>query len=278
MSLNIPLIFPLLLILTFSKQSFGHGDLHERIIKVSQEIESHSDSAYLYFKRGKLYFYHEDYNEALADLQKAKSLKYIDHYCDLFLAKTYLNLNKPDYAIEITENILVEDSVNVHAYKTKANAHLVKKDYEKAANAFQKILIYSKRTFPENYLDLSSAWEKLNTKKGNTKAIASMQDGILEFGPLIILQQKLKSLYVQDDDFENAFNIQKEIVARSQRKEFALFEAAKMLEKEGRKAESLAYANLALENIKILPRRFLNSNAIRTLKNEIHILKLKLSN
>ena len=46
---------------------FAHGDLHGRILKVTKEIKVTPDSAYLYLKRGKLYFQHKFYNKSLSD-------------------------------------------------------------------------------------------------------------------------------------------------------------------------------------------------------------------
>ena len=54
----------------------AHGDIHLRIKLLCRQINLNPKSADLYFKRGELYFAHEDYRAAISDFKRSK--RYID--------------------------------------------------------------------------------------------------------------------------------------------------------------------------------------------------------
>ena len=53
----------------------AHGDLHKRILNVTEEIQKNPDSANLYFKRGKLYYQHNNYINSLKDFKYSKGYR-----------------------------------------------------------------------------------------------------------------------------------------------------------------------------------------------------------
>ena len=72
----------------------AHGDLHERILKVTEEIKKNSDSAFLYFKRGKLFYQHNDFKRSLKDLKRSDKLGYENNEQYFLFAKNYFKLKK----------------------------------------------------------------------------------------------------------------------------------------------------------------------------------------
>src|SRR3954468_20383167 len=61
-------------LLAFSAAAFGHGDLHERITALSEQIAAAPGKADLYLQRGEVYRNHEDWDLALADYDRADQL------------------------------------------------------------------------------------------------------------------------------------------------------------------------------------------------------------
>ena len=64
--------------LIFLCNAFGHGDLHKRIVAMSEKIDKDPSNPNLYFKRGRLYQQHDDFTNSLADYLKAESLGFND--------------------------------------------------------------------------------------------------------------------------------------------------------------------------------------------------------
>lgn len=136
---------------------FAHGDLHERIQKVTKQIKKHPDSAFLYVKRGKLYLQHESYKKSIDDLRKSKNLGYISIEQNLLFVKTYLQLEHYDKALNHTDVILQLSPQNVRAYKLKGDIYFRLKEFEESAKCFQEVINNAAQVLPENYIDTALA-------------------------------------------------------------------------------------------------------------------------
>ena len=64
----------LLVSMLFCINVFGHGELHDRINLVSQELQLRPNLPELYVKRGGLFMDDGDYQNTILDIEKAKSL------------------------------------------------------------------------------------------------------------------------------------------------------------------------------------------------------------
>ena len=93
----------------------AHGDLDTRIQEVTTAIESNPDSASLYFKRGKLRFQHEEYHEAIEDINKSISKGYDHELQNIYLAKALYKLENYHESLKKLKVFLSEDHNNVVA-------------------------------------------------------------------------------------------------------------------------------------------------------------------
>jgi len=206
----------------------AHGDLDKRIQKVTEEIRLNRDSAGLYFNRARLYFQHEEYLNCLSDLHKAQGLGYDNVLQQLLFAKANYQLKNYVAALWYVEKILSNNSSHVLALKIKARICFDQKEFRKSALAFEEVLDHCIRSFPENYLDASRAWEYLHTQEGQERSIAILESGIQKLGPVPSLYQKLRDLAISYQDFNRALVVQKAIVDHSPRKETAYYQIAKI--------------------------------------------------
>lgn len=255
---------------------FGHGDLHERIVIVSKEIKENPDSAFLYFKRGSLYFQHESCKKAIKDLKKASKKGYQNIACDLLYAKSYKKLGKYKKALLYADKIQSNDSENVHAIKLKAQIAHEQKQYSKAALNFEKLIEKSEKTLPENYIDASLAWELTGTEEGKKEAVHVIKHGIEDLGELFVFYEYLRDLYIKYDSFNSALEVQNDIIERSNRKESAYYKAAEICLLSNNNDDALNYLNAAATAIESLPLRLQNTDAMQDLKANIIREKIKL--
>ena len=271
-------IFPFLLFGLPSSGLSAHGDLHERILKTTKEIKISPDSAYLYFKRGKLYFHHEDYSLCLKDFQKSDSLGYQETMQDLLVARAFYKLKLYDKALETAQQILDKKPKNIHATKVVARITFEQENYREAAIAFEAVIENTIKTLPENYIDAASAWNLTASEEGYLRAIKILESGISQLGPLISFYDKIKEIALDRKDLEQAIASQKKILNLSNRKEFAYYELAMLNIKAGQSELALDHFQKAKTIYEQLAFRNQQSQAIKQLKIKIEESIIRLNN
>lgn len=246
-----------------------HGDIHERIIKTSKEIKKNPDSAYLYYKRGKLYYQHEEYKKSLKDLNKSSKLGYSSIELDLEYSKTFLKLRNFTNSIFYAKKVLELKPNHVMAIKLIAKNYYQQKEYKKSAIAYQDVIAYSVDKLPENYVDASFSWEKLNNEYGFTNAEKIIRQGIKDIGSLISFYNRLRELALNQNNFTKAISVQKEIIELVPRKEFAYFKLSELYQLNNDVISALQSLEESKNSIKKLPQRSQNTSFIKELKNNI---------
>jgi tetratricopeptide (TPR) repeat protein len=258
-------IFLLLVLFYIPVTSFAHGDLDERIAEVTKEIEMHPDSAYLYFKRGSLRYQHEEYALAAEDLKTSSAKGYEDVILDLTFSKTYFKLDSQLLALHFANKILTSDSLNVNAMKMVGKAYYAIDSFEQSALAFENVIDHTIRTFPFNYIDAATSWEKTDEVIGFSKAQKMLERGIEELGPIISLYERLIQLGLEHDRLDVAIQYQTAIIDIMQRKEHVLFKRGKMYQMMDKNDLAKADFKSALSSIELLPERAKNNSAMRQL-------------
>lgn len=246
-----------------------HGDIHERIIKVSKKIKKHPDSASLYFVRARLYYQHEDYKNSIKDLKKTTKLGISTIDQELLYSKTFLKLKDYSSSIYYAQKVLSKQPRHVRAIKLMAqNYQNLSKD-EKSAIAYQDVITNSTKRLPENYVDASIAWEKLDSKVGYDNARKILRKGISDLGHLISFYHRLRELALNHKNYDEAIGVQKEIIVLLSRKEFAYFKLCELHLLNNDPVSALQSLNNSKASIKKLPQRSQNTSFIKELKTNI---------
>ena len=136
---------------------------------------------------------------------------------------------------------------------------------------FEKVIAYSKVTFPENYLDASLAWYSLNTAEGIKRAKSLLNEGIDKLGNNIVLYQRLIFIAVLQEDYALAIEYQKRVIDFSPRKERAYLKLAELqiLKKAYLDAE-LSLKN-AKDHYEKLPYRIKNLKNMQEFYSELEL-------
>jgi len=254
----------------FISQVFSHGDLGKRIVAVSNEIKIAPDSAYLYLKRAKLYFQHEEFNKSIKDLEKSESLGYDSIEQKLLFAKSNFSLMDFVTALSYCEDILKTEPNNVRAIKVKAETYLEQGNFQKSALAFEEVIRHSSENFPENYIDASNAWEMLNNDIGYQNATEIVQEGIEKLGNLISLYDRLIELAINAKDYNSAIEVQRKVITLSPRKESAYYKLSEIYVLNDNREQALASLNLAKQYFNELPIRLQNTQFMKELIENIN--------
>ncbi|GAB4156419.1 MAG: hypothetical protein Tsb0033_06990 [Winogradskyella sp.] len=254
----------------------AHGDLHKRIINVTQEIEKNPDSAGLYFKRGKLYYQHNDYEKGLEDFKHAKKLGHNALEQDFLVAKSNYHLEKYSNSKRIIKRILRIEPNNDSALKLLADIYFKKKKYKKSAQLYEKVIQNSEVNFPEHYIYASKAWYATNTDYGFERSQSVLLEGLEKLGDIIVLYDALISNYMDKNDLDSAIKFQEKVIDMSNRKERAYLKLATIqIEQEHFEMAEQSIIK-AEENYKKLPHRIRNTQFMRKFYSELQLMKSSL--
>jgi tetratricopeptide (TPR) repeat protein len=248
---------------------FAHGDLGERIKAVSKEIKNQPDSAYLYFKRGLLYFQHEDYQDALKDYSDAELLGYSDIALTVNMAAAWYGLRDYNKALVYLEEVLSRENNHLPAWRIKGETLLAMEKYEEAADAFENAIAFEPKREPELYLQAAFAWEKTGTETGNTQAIAILKTGLQQLGTMVTFYQRIIELHIQNQHFDQALYYHDLIIAQSNRKEAPYYNRALTYLLKGERDKARTDLEAAKQSIALLHERQQKTKAIKKLTADI---------
>ena len=258
-------------------QAYSHGDLDKRILAVSEEIKKSPDSAQLYFKRGKLYYQHDDYELSIKDINYSIDLGYLDIEQELLLSKNYFELKDYNNALLYVDSILKKSAKDVVFLKIKAQILFQSAQYEESATYFEKVIEHSSKTFPENYINASDAWYLSSNTKAFDNSISILDSGLETLGQIISILEKKVELYIGIEDFDMAIESQESIIKTLNRKEHAYYKLASLYIANNDFENGEEALNSSENSIKILPLRIQNTSNVKTLREEIKIKRLQIA-
>jgi len=262
-------------LLNWTNLLVAHGDLHERILVVTKEIKADPDNAFLYLKRGELYFQHEEYKKALKDYLKCKSLDYSVNRLEFNLANTYHRLNKPDKSLMILNSILDDDPFHVKSYRLKASILLGQMKFKESASTYDRVIEHANKTLPENYIESSVAWENVFSEEGKCRSMDIILAGIETLGPLRIFYDRLIYLNKKYNEWHRVVDYQTILISQSQRKERPYFNRAMTYMDLKQTEYAIDDLKAARNSIILLNNRLRNQKNIKELYSKIsHYLEL----
>jgi len=268
----------ILLFVLLSTNLNAHGDLHKRIQSVTDEIKKKPDSANLYFKRGKLYYQHSNYESSLTDFKFSKELGLESTEQNLYIAKSNYHLENFSVCKKTIKKILKENPENNNALKLLADIYSKKGKHKKAAELYDKVIDNSEVTYPEDYLYASKAWCATNSKEGQVRSQSILIKGIDKLGDIVVLYNQLISVCIDIEDLESAVTYQKKVIEISNRKERAYLKLAKIqiLQKKYNDAQQSIIK--AEEHFQKLPHRLRNTKFMKVFYSKLLSTKSSLKN
>jgi hypothetical protein len=147
------------------------GDIIERIETLTEEINKHAISAYLYSKRGKLNYLYEEYNKSIPDLYDSRKLRYFSGEQQLFETIVHAKSNNFSNTLNYIDIVLTVVPITVVAISLKEIILYKQHKCIISALEFEEVLQISNHILPFT-LQVFASW-----KKGNRRpAIYSRRD------------------------------------------------------------------------------------------------------
>ncbi|MCA0153219.1 tetratricopeptide repeat protein [Winogradskyella vincentii] len=254
----------------------AHGDLHKRILKVTEEIKQYPDSSYLYFKRGELYFQHNNFIKSHKDLMTSKRLGDDGDDVQFLLAKCNFELKKYRSSKRLVDKLIRKQPKNPVVIRLLADIYFERKKFIKSAEAYEDVIKYSNVTYPEYYIYASKAWYSTNSEEGVIKAQMILYQGIESLGNIMVLYNQLVSNYINFGDYSKAAEVQLKVIEISPRKERTYLKLACIQEMQKEYADAIISLKYAITHYESLPYRIKNAKFMKEFYSELNLKKQNL--
>ena len=228
----------------------GHGDLHDRITALDEQIKREPKKVELYVARGELHSTHGDWDKALADYDQASILDPERIIVELARGQVLLAAGNYESARAALDRYLSKKPDDSAALVTRARTLAKLGRSAEAVHDYSKAIKEMAQPPPEYYLERARV---LAEQGKHDEAVRGIDEGASKVGRLLVLQLYVIDLLVQEKRYDDALGRLDPIIAQSPRKESWLARRGEILQQAGRKKEATkAYAE-ALQSLASLP-------------------------
>ena len=225
------------IVLFICARAWPHGDIHQQIVNLTEDIAKDPGNAELYLRRAEMHRAHQDWDSAYADYQRVNELDPKMTIVDLGRGKMFLDANWPQAAKITLDRLLVNHTNSVEGFATRARA-LVKLNERLAAAAdYTAAIGFSSEPRPELYLERAQAFTA-EGKDYYEKALSGLDEGIKKMGPLVTLQLYAIDVEIKQGRHDAALQRLDRVSAQSPRKETWLARRGEILQQAGRLEEA----------------------------------------
>ena len=246
----------------------AHGDLHEQILAVTEQIAKDPKNSELYLKRGELHRMHQEWDLAQADYDHAVDLNPSLAVIDFTRGRMFLEANWPNSAKVCLDRFLLKHTNHVEGFIARARTLVKLEKPLDAARDFTTAIRYAPAGRPELYIERAQALTGAGDRH-YAEALRGLDEGIERLGPLVTIQLHAIDLELKRKQFDAALARLEKISAQSPRKETWLARRGEILLQAGRREEARAAYEQALKALDTLPPGRRNVPAMNELERRI---------
>lgn len=250
----------------------GHDDLTRQIYTLSSLIKQYPDSTELYMQRAELFRLCRNFGQAFDDLAVARDLNPGMAEIDLARGRVLLDLDSL-WEARYFFNTFLEKKQGQAAAALALKALVEGKLglYVAAEADYGRAVALQPTGFPEYYLERARMLIALGSPYF-AEAIAVLEEGLKQMGPVITLQIQLIDYELDQRNFEGALRRLQVILESATRKEKWLKKRGDILMQAGRLREAEKSYQDALTALQKLPPYRRTSQSVRDLEFQIKIL------
>ena len=246
----------------------AHGDLHEQLRQLTEQLAREPKNAELYLRRGEVHRSHQDWDQAQADYDRAISLDPGLTVIDFTRGRLFLEAGWLNSARVSLDRFLRRQTNHVEALVTRARTLVKLEQRLDAARDYTAAIRQVPTGRPELYIERAQAIAA-EGEAHYGEALRGLDEGIQNSGPLVTLQLYAIDIELKRKNFDAALERLEKISAQSPRKETWLARRGEILQQAGRREEAReAYEN-ALKAMATLPPARRNVPAMLELERRI---------
>jgi len=258
-----------LLASTPGPEALAHGDVHEQIQKLTEEIARNPKNAQLHLRRGRLFRIHGDFDKALADFDSAEKLDPKMEILDLERGETYLDAEQPQKAKAALDRFLARHPAQDRALLARGRVQVKLGFFAAAAKDFTAAIEHGSELRPEYFIERAQA--QLRVKNPDLDAVVKgLDEGIRKLGPAVTLHLQAIEVELKAKAWDAALARVDELAKQSPRRENWLARRGDILVQAGRRDEARTAYNAALEALHSLPERLRWLKATQELEVQIN--------
>ena len=246
----------------------AHGDLHDQITAVTDQIRQDPHNGMLFLKRGELYRVHGDWDAARADYDLVKEFAPEFAAVDFYRGRMMLEAGQPKAARHCLDRFLKSQPNHADALIARARVCMKLGEDVAAADDFTRAIACLPEPKPDYYLERAQAL----TSAGDlhmADALRGLDEGIKKLGPLVVLQLRAIDLELLRKNYAGALERLERILAQSPRRETWLARKGDILEQAGRTQEAREAFAAALKDIESLPPKHRQTRTIVALESRL---------
>jgi predicted Zn-dependent protease len=255
------------LVVLLQQFPIAHIGLGDQIAAVSAQIARDPANPVLFQKRGELFREAREYQQALADLDRAASLDPAMATVDLVRARLFLDAGKPQAAVDAASRFLARQPGHVAALITRGRARAKLGRAGAAALDFTHAL--DAQPLPDLYIERA----RVILASGNRaldEALRSLDEGIGRLGPIVTLELEAIDLELRMTRYDAALARLDRVSIQAARKESWLARRGEILASAGRVDEARSAYRAALASALSLPPWIQHTQASLALIDRLH--------
>jgi len=253
----------------------AHEQLAEQIARVSAQIARLPANAELRVRRAELYRAARQYQQALADLNRASVIDPTLAAIDLVRAHVCLDMRDPAAAADAASRFLARHAGHADALIVRGRALAILGRGHDAVADFTGALEAS--PMPDLYIERARVTAR-SGGKGVEDALRGLDEGIGRLGPLVTLETEAIDLEIKLARYDAALTRLERLSAQSARKESWLVRRGEILELAGRVEEARSTYRAALAAATALPDWIQRTPASSALVERLHAEIARLEN
>lgn len=229
----------------------GHGDVHESIVMISQEIEAKPGDATLRFERASLYAQHEEFAKALEDLAQVNMIEPANDLPLALRGSILRRMGKQSEARSQQEAFLKKHPEHAQVRFDYCRTLAELGETGTAMRELDRLIAAAEHPSP----DAVAMRLSLTESRGDAGPAAALEflDSFLTKHPLPVFQEEALRLEIKLGRTGDAVKRMDAMIAKAPRPEFLCLRKAELLESTGDKTGALAAARAAAEAIGRLP-------------------------
>lgn len=272
MNLKSTMIISIITLFLISIQNLNaHEGVHDQIALLDGKI-SNEESYSLYLQRAHLNFEATNYEEALADLDKASKLGPIEPLMYEY-GNVYAGLGEYKKALENYTKFMNLNPNFPRVYQERAKVFVKLNKIDDAIKDLEKSFTLEKNPNPGYFIEAANLILQSEKSNGGKKALELLDKGMAQLNILGVLQEKAIEIEILLSNFkmakERMFLLGKELNYNP----FWRVNYASIILKSGDKTKTLEELEIALEDLS----KRKNTPAVKDLLVEIETIKTKIN-
>lgn len=241
----------------------AHGNYHDLLLLVNEEIPACPTVAAPLIKRAALHLEHEDWKACLADLEQADRLGQDAADTEYLRGRALMDAGMLEAALASLDRYIAVHEKEPYPWMQRGRVLFRRKLREAALTDFRKGMSLLSTQDPDHYIELA---EMELAHHGEMAALSALDEGVEKTGPLLTLVVRAVELELQAGRVDAALaRIQAQLNRQPGMKMLWLQKHAECLQRAGLADKAADVWRTMLENINAMPALERRSHAMTEL-------------